>query len=385
MKLPIQLWVPTFQISPLDDSAKSDLLRAQRDWRGEERVWLSTAERETRRWKVQRGPLEFSECIIPADTDNLLDIYHIDKSGLVFPSPQLPAEWNNKLPQGLYQRWLNVMPKAVEGPRTVSMEFPTVGEEGVSNVVQTFEMDPGPIAPIVGIEEDRRFVQLSWSPLDTNAPTTISPETESRRRYGHLKYVPIEPGGPDVVMSEGDPEMLAMNVWLQWPEPFGWFFRDGGRLDLLSHQAFMRRCVADWADGRRHQALQQAQTWVSELTGEAVTSMESAWFRPRVSGSIEGLLMDVFGSYGIDAKSLDDLLKSKEFLAKRQSATKCTRVQGWLGYFWLELYTELSGDITVKFCENCERVIRGGACRPSVLFSGRKRIMCEWTRCRTYP
>ena len=361
MKVPIQLWVPKFQIGPVDEIPNSDLIRAELEWRGEQRIWLSTVENKVTRWKTQKGPLG-SECIVPADTDNVIDVYHVDKSGLSFPPLKLPSDWGDTLPEGLYQLWLNVMPKTVEGPRTISMEFPTVGDEGVSYVTQTFKMDPGSIVPIVGIDEDKRLTRMAWPPPDLNTPRTISPESESRRHYGRLDYARLEVDGREreVVSAEGDPEMLAINFWQQWPEPFGSFFQDGGGLDLLSHQAFMRRCILNWEAGRRHEALQEAQTWVSELTGEVETSMELAWFMPRVSGSIEVLLTDVSRIYGVNANNLDDLLNSEDFLINRQSVTKCTRAQGWLGYFWLELYADISDDVTVKFCRNCGRVMRGG-------------------------
>ncbi|NIQ83102.1 MAG: hypothetical protein GTN93_34545, partial [Anaerolineae bacterium] len=136
-RLPVQVWAPLFQVSPLDEAFSRDLQRAQREWRGEDRIWLMPGAKRVDRWVVGKEG-DFSECLVPSEEMNLMSVIYVDEDRRLFPPLRLPDDCQNALPKGLYRKWLNATPAFVKGPASVPLAVPVVADDRVSYVEETF-------------------------------------------------------------------------------------------------------------------------------------------------------------------------------------------------------------------------------------------------------
>jgi ribosomal protein S27AE len=222
--------------------------------------------------------------------------------------------------------------------------------------------DPGYILPISGIKPDEREFELSWPPPGVSLPSPVSPEFESNTFYGQLKraHIATKYGVIDCIVSENEPTMRAMPIWMKWPEPFNDMFPTGGGIDLLHHHGLMRKCVEQLTNGQSDRALRTIETWMNRLSGEAETRLERAWFLPKLMSDPETVLCDAEGKFGFACTTIDELISSQQFRERMRSHTKVRRVQGWLGYFWWELYQDANARVAIRLCKACGQVIRKG-------------------------
>ncbi len=69
MTIPIQIWIPFLWTSPLDATFARDFQGAQREWRGEQYVWLDPDVSEVRRWmQREEGGLPEYACLVPSES-----------------------------------------------------------------------------------------------------------------------------------------------------------------------------------------------------------------------------------------------------------------------------------------------------------------------------
>ncbi len=357
----IQVWALMFEISPFEEAFSRDLQRAKREWRDEDRIWLIPGAERVARWPVGEGG-RFSECLIPSETMNLISVIHVDEGRRTYPPIGLPEDWPNLLPEGLYWQWLNATPLITEGPKSLRLRIPVARGERVSYVEETFYMEAGPIMPIAGVDEQARLTLLAWPQAGAEAVAPVSPETESRQFFGPLRRERVRADGQDieVVVPEQDSQFRALNVWLRWPEPFGALFPTGGGADLLYHRGLMRSYLDELRDGRYEKILRETEGWVSLFTGEAQAPLGKAWFMPKVLANPDEVLLVAEVRYDIAADSLEELVRSKRFQEVERTPIMVRQVRGWLGYFWWEFYCDLSRHVTIRLCQNCGGVIRGG-------------------------
>ena len=364
MTVPVQVWIPFLWASPSDETFSRDWLRAQREWRGEEYVWLDPDGQEVKRWTHRVGnELPQNACLVPSESINGFSILHIDEGRRVHPLFPLPDEWQNTLPPGLYKQWASTMPDIVEGRTFLPFMWPVVNGGTISYQEVEIQLAPGPIMPVTSVDENDWTITSVWPPPNTKAPQTISPEMESERIYGRLSRTTMNIDGKEmnIVVSDKDPEVRAFNFWLQWREPFNVFFPTSGGNDLLLHHAMIKKCIKKIAEGQRDEAARIAETWVSRLTGEAETTLDRAWFMPKVWTNPDGAFVDACEKYDLkDLQDLDDLVYSKQFQQIMSKTVKVRRVQGWLGYFWWEIYQDIVNKITLRFCRQCGSILRGG-------------------------
>jgi hypothetical protein len=55
------------------------------------------------------GTTILHECAIPSETFNMITVVNVAKDGTMFPSDvdTVPESWNGKLPNNLFELWIN--------------------------------------------------------------------------------------------------------------------------------------------------------------------------------------------------------------------------------------------------------------------------------------
>jgi hypothetical protein len=153
--------------------------------------------------------------------------------------------------------------------------------------------------------------------------------------------------------------MRSQVMQLDWPEPFDRLFPTGGGLDLLHGWFLMHQCVTRWRTGQQATALQEAERWVSKLTGETPVPLSKAWFWPKALANPDGAPYEVKATFGIDVATGEQALVSAPLQAELRKPVPVRRVIDWLGYFWWELYQDFTTQIPVGYCTDCGNIIRG--------------------------
>jgi len=226
-----------------------DLLRAQREWNGERHVWLMPDAKAIARWEGSNGGLIHRECIIPSEEFGWLTVFHVDEARRVYPSLRSNGFPDGRLPEGLYATWLRARPKMAEEYESVTLSVPVVSKDGVRYVDREFEIEPSAILLGVGAAGSNHEIAAVWPPLEPEHPPIVSPEIESNKADAPLLRVHVGSGedSSTLVVSEKNPEVRAIRISLQWPEPFDMLLPGGGGEDVLYHQAVMRRCIERYA------------------------------------------------------------------------------------------------------------------------------------------
>lgn len=146
---------------------------------------------------------------------------------------------------------------------------------------------------------------------------------------------------------------------LAWCEPFSLFFPFGA-LDTASERNLMRDCIERSDRGDHDGPLRQAEARTSRLVGQTQVWLEKCWFMPKAIRDVDDALSCLYQTLGIEVSSLEELAKSRNYRERLMTPVKIPRIYGWLGYFWREFYQDLVANTTIKLCQRCGRVIRGG-------------------------
>jgi ribosomal protein S27AE len=369
MPEPVQVWMPFQQYSPVQEEFVRDYHRAQEVWRGEDRVWLFSPSGpfevgDVVRWHTVRRPgVRIRECATRGEGLNAYTLYHVDERRHIYPCLGRPEQSWHTLPEGLYRLWVNSSPRMVPAPSEFTWDLPRRVGGRVIMTPARVKTDPAPLVPWLRSADghaDRAV--MGWPPPSWRGPSPISPETESPHVYGKLRRerIHIEAHDIDVVLTEKDPDMVAIARRFIWPDLFGAMFPLGGNIDLLYHRTLMRQCIHDLEEGRRAKAMRAIESWVQRLTGHGEAQLDKAWFMPKCMASVSGALIDLQYRFGFTATDLGEFLRSSGFSQIANTSTEVRRTHGWLGFFWWELYADVRNRVAVRFCKNCGDVIRGG-------------------------
>lgn len=361
MATPIQIWASFLTLSPFNPGFSRDLQRAQNAWHDEVRIWVDPSVSQTARWaEVEKG-IRIREALIQGEQINAFTIYHVDERGQLYPGVGTLESSLTTLPEGFYRLWLNTLPELIHAPETFIWRFPRQIDGSIVFDDATIHSGPGPILPHGNVSKETGEIRMVWPRPHVNLPAPISPENESLQYYRKLNRAKLRDGDEqvDIVVAEGDSNMRAAPFWLKWPAPFHLLFPTGGSVDVLHHHQAMSKCIQQYESGNRDESIQVAETWVQRLVGTSHSSLEQAWFLPKLMVDINAALMDVEGKFNISSSSLEDLL-STEFRKLLLERVPVQRVTGWLGYFWWELYQDLEARIALHFCNRCGSLIRGG-------------------------
>ena len=362
-KQPVQVWAPLFYKSPLGNFLL-DLQRAYKEWQHEDRIWLMPDSTKVIRWENKIDNFSFYEAIIPSEALNAVSIYHIDEQGRIYPPHQSTGKLNNVIESGLYRRWLKDFPSFYKGSDFITIELPIVKNDEFYNYEKKeLKIEPGPIIPIVSVNQNNNTTAVMWPPPEVNMPGTISPDIESKNFYGKLKFEKdSKEKETGLVTAEKKLAGKAINVWNKWHKPFDSFFPDGGNIDLIYQHALMSNLIKEIGnkEDKSQKAFQEIERLVNIFVGDAESTLEKTFLLPRALKSKDALLFDVEYRYGIGAENLDELLKSKEFKSLITQKVKIKRIYSWLGYFWWELYNDISSNTNIRFCSKCGNIIVGG-------------------------
>lgn len=365
-RLPVQVWAPRFFASPYGDFLL-DLQRAYEHWQNEDIIWLLPDAKKVIRWKTKRGNFLFYEAIVPSKTLNSIAIYHIDEDGRVYPTHPSTGRLSNVISPGLYKFWLQKNPLLFKPSSSVEVLLPIIKDgKFYRHKKKEIEIEPGPIIPFIGVDEDGKTILSTWPPLNSNLPATISPDIESKDYYRKLKLEKLKFKDTDgvreinVVSAGKNLKGVAKAVRVKWPDPFDKFFPDGGSLDLLYQYACMKYLIRRIEEKEIEEASNEIEMYINLFTGDTKSFLERAFFLPKAIYNKEALLIELKYKYGIDVKNFDELMESIEFKSLAARKVKIKRIYSWLGYFWWELYRDISSYKNIRFCKNCGSIITGG-------------------------
>jgi hypothetical protein len=355
----LQVWTPFFWRSPFDEAYARDLKRAQREWRGEHRLWLDKDAKKVTRWRrIDDGMLLF-ECIIPSETINCFVISHVDGKGRVYPYLPLPDDWHGSV-SGAYIRWLKESAKIyLINSEYRKMPMPVIKDGDVSIVDAKILMAPEPFPRTISLSDDG-VMKMLW-PKTGNAEM-LAPNQELKAVFGEARYERQVIDGHEFLLavSEKDPQLRAISTQYGWADPFSYMFGEGGGVDLMMHKTFFKKCLDELKGGQTAKAVKEADTWLGVLTSPGRTTIWHSWFAPMAQANQEEALFAVETQYGVSAKSIQELHGSAEFWRIMNTNVDILVAHDWLGYFWWDLYQDLKENVTIRCCEACGRVIRGG-------------------------
>jgi hypothetical protein len=340
---PVQVWVPQLGFNPFESGDLRDIHRAQIQWHHEDRAWLLPDLKEPFRWVEQHGGFRLAQLAIPAEAFNVIDIINIARDGHTYPpllqEQGLPAA----LPAGLYRLWLNTEPAMHRSVGQFSLLVPVNHEGTVSYEEATVELGQGAVLPITEIDSRERTLTTQWPPPGSTAPRpAISPETEK------------------LAAQQLDMEQV-LKVNLVWPAPFDRMFPLGGDADLLHQWAVMKRLAAQaqTPDGRKN-ALLETDAWLRGLIAEGVSTVERSFLGPARARGEDAALIDFEGRFGMQAATLEELASKPGFREIADREVPVVRLLGWLAYLWWEFHWDLQSFVTMRVCQHCGDVIRGG-------------------------
>jgi hypothetical protein len=358
VRLPVQVWTPFFWRSPFEEGHARDVRRARREWKGEARVWLSPDFKEVTRWtRVDQG-ITVRECVVPSETVNYFVITHIDSHGQVFPFLPLPEDWHGSV-SGAYTRWLRESGKIyLLNSEYVPMLMPVIKDGKVSIVNAPIRLEPGAITPHVNLKGD--VLEMTWQKSGNAAMLTPNQEVEVVQGPARYERRIIDGKEMLVAVSEKNPNLWAFGMDVGWDKPFSYMFGEGGGMDLAMHQGIFRQCIRDLQEGQTAKVLAEAETWLSVFTSPGETSIWHSWFAPMAQANAEGALIEVEERYNLAADTIEELHQSEAFHQIIWDSVEVVVAQDWLGYLWWDFYQDVQERVTIRYCEACGRVIRGG-------------------------
>ena len=303
MRSSVQVWTSYFWKSPFDEAHLRDLRRAQRQWRGEHRIYLDKDAKVVTRWSRIDHGMQVIECVVPSETVNCFAISHIDGQGRVYPYIPIPDAWHESV-SGSYIRWLKESAKLylVKSEYT-HMPMPVIKDGKVSIIEADITLRPGPVASIVDFNNDGIMTINFERPGNAEM---LAPNQEIEAVQGKPHYERQELEGHEWLFAvpEKGPPLLGISMQMGWEKPFSYFLGEGGGIDLAMHQGLFKRCIGDLQDGNNAKAMMEAETWLGVLTSTGKTSLWHSWFAPMAQANQQQALFAVETQYNISANSV---------------------------------------------------------------------------------
>lgn len=360
MRLPVQVWTPFFWKGPFQDAHVRDLERAKREWRGEHRVYLDTNVKEVIRWTRIHQGMQVSECVIPSETVNCFVISHVDGQGRVYPYLPLPEGWHGSV-SGSYTWWMREPANIyiVDSEHT-KMPMPVIKDGNVTIVDTAFKIKPAVNVPITNLTDDGVFTVKYKG---AGKAKMLAPTQEVEAVVGKSLYRRQVINGKEWLLSvsEKTPNLWGFSSQFGWDkDPFNYMFGKGAGIDLTMHQGIFNRCIRELQEGLNSKVMKEAETWLAVLTSSGRSSIWHSWFAPMAMANTEEALFAAETKYNLSASTMKELHQLKDFHKIMGQQVDVVVAHDWLGYMWWDFCQDLREKITVRCCEACGRVIRGG-------------------------
>lgn len=327
-----------------------DIERAQKKWELEDRIWLYPNLKEKKKWIREFYGFTFTECAIPSETLNFIDVVRVSNDGDMYPPfvKGIPQEWKGKLPTNLLLQWLNSdNPSPIQANDSFEMHAPFFYQDQVIFRKVPVNLSPGPIFPTTDINEEKKEIVFGWPPNEGNIIDTVSPEAESYKILGQYSW----DDGIDHMVLNNDGKR-AEHIALYWPAPFNEMFPLGGGMDLLKQKNDMNECIRD-IDSNKFIIAKNA----CRLSSQGETTLEKQLINPMLmTKSVDELLFKIEGSYNIVVNRLEDLINHRDYKEAFLKSIPVTNIYGWEGYFWWELNNKVND---IKHCSLCGKIITG--------------------------
>jgi hypothetical protein len=359
VRLPVQVWRSYFWRSPYDDAHARDLRRAQSNWQGEFHVWLDPKAKEVTRWTRVVDGTELSECVVPSETINCFDIMHVDGQGRVYPSIPLPEVWQGSV-SGAYLRWMEESPNIFNiDSECVNMLMPVIQDGKVTISEDRLKRIPGSLTSSSTVNDNGTF-SLSWRNPKNAKMLALNQEIAESQGPTHYERQIIKGKEMLVVVSDKNPSIRAFSYDFGWDKPYSYMLGEGGGAELASHQGKLKRCIQELQEGQHYRVLREVETWVSVFTSPGRTSLWHAWFAPMAANNTEEVLSAVETQFNLQANTMNELYQLDDFHQIMSRSVGVMVAYDWLGYMWWDFYQDLREKVSIRCCEACGRVIRGG-------------------------
>ncbi|PGR23028.1 hypothetical protein COC52_24860 [Priestia megaterium] len=365
---PIQLWLPLLNVSWDTPSFSRDIERAQKNWIGEDRIWLLPGLKEVKRWSSQVNIFTFKECAIPSESFNVINVIDVTKQRTMYPpgGSTIPENWQGKLPENLLNLWLSSSEFAfISTENSFKMKLPFFTDTAVTYKEMELCFPPGPSVPISKLDEKERKAVLKWPPEEIKLIDSVSPEAESSEFFGKYMWEK-EPTDNDLNIVVNKDGRKAFHAKLLWNEPFGEMFPLGGGIDLLNNRSYLKSCVKNTEKNIGNIALQ-----ANRFTSVGWTNLENQMVAPALlNEGLKALLFEIEGRFNIEVNSFKELLKHEKYNDIFHTRITVTRVFGWEGYFWWELNNLVNVEKqSIKTCILCGGLISG---KKDKIYCGKK-------------
>lgn len=360
MRLPVQVWTSYFWKSPFQGDHVRDLERAKREWRGEHRVYLDTDAKKVTRWtRIDQG-MQVNECVIPSETVNCFAISHVNHQGRVYPYLPLPEKWHGSV-SGSYARWLEEPANIyLVNSEYTKMPMPVIKDGKVSIVDAVVKIRPAVNVPITDVTDDGVFTTKYKG---AGQVKMLAPNQEVEAVVGKSRYERQVINEKEWLFTASvkNTNSLGISTQIAWEkEPFNYMFGEGAGVDLTMHQEIFSRCIRELNEGKIAKVMKEAETWAGKFTSPGRSTIWYSWFAPMAMANEDGALIEVEYRYNLRPDSIEELNQSKKFKKVMNRPADVMVANDWLGYMWWDFYQDLREKLTVRCCEACGRVIRGG-------------------------
>jgi len=185
---------------------------------------------------------------------------------------------------------------------------------------------------------------------------------ELEDEQGSKRYSKEEINGREylTVVSDKDTSIKALSHDIGWNEPFRYMLGEGGGIELMAHQGYIKNCIHDVQEGRLAKVLKNVESWLSVFTTPGQIPIWYSWFAPLARENSDEALFAIESQYDISANSIEELYKSEKFCQVMNTKTSAIVAHDWVGYFWWDFYQDLKEMKTIRCCEACGQLIRGG-------------------------
>lgn len=359
MMRPLQVWVPSLGGSIYLPEVERDARRAFDAWQGEGTVFLLPDLKAPVRWPEGGSPRP-NVLAIPAERFERLDVYHVAENGEI-AGKQATVRFPGANVEGLLDAWLNTRAELYTAPNVVTVSVPSFEGREVQYRDVTVPRPPRPAIPVVHVDEETHSLTVRWPP-EAPALRTVSPEAESRERYGNLRRIDVD--GLPLLLSPSDPSYRSLDLLFRWPEPLAHVYPLGAGIDDLAEHATMIQLARKSTENLQG-VLREASNSAASYIAEGQSTLELVWWWPRYFATvrqglaIENLLFDLESRFGIAASTLEEAMASNRWKEVASRPIPVRRVWTATGLFYALLLDRLEQRRPFCVCARCNRIIRG--------------------------